>query len=60
MSQDIYILKSQCHDVKLNKINILPQLSGNNNKYYYQIKIPEPEEGYNYFWFKQYQQKDLF
>ena len=35
-------------DVKLNKINILPQLSGNNNKYYYQIKITEPEEGYNY------------
>ena len=60
-SRYIYIKKPMPYsDVKLNKINILPQLSGNNNKYYYQIKIPEPEEGYNYFWFKQYRQKDLF
>ena len=34
-------------NIKFNKINILPQLKGNNTQYYYQIKIPESEGNYN-------------
>ena len=41
-NQTIYIKKPKLYsDAKLNKINILNQLDGNNKKYYYQIKIPE-------------------
>ena len=42
-NQTIYIKKPKLYlDAKLNKINILNKLDGNNKKYYYQIKIPEP------------------
>ena len=42
-NQTIYIKKPKLYlDAKLNKINILNKLDGNNKKYYYQIKILEP------------------
>ena len=42
-NQTIYIKKPKLYlDAKINKTNILYQLDGNNKKYYYQIKIPEP------------------
>ena len=34
-------------NIKLNTINVLPQLNENNKKYYYQIKLPEPQGDYN-------------
>jgi uncharacterized protein YrzB (UPF0473 family) len=42
--QSIYIKKPKIYsDVEFNKINILPQLDENNLIYYYQLKIPEPQ-----------------
>jgi hypothetical protein len=42
--QSIYIKKPKIYsDVEFNKINILPQLDENNLLYYYQLKIPEPQ-----------------
>ena len=42
-NQTIYIKKPKLYlDAKLNKINVLNKLDGNNKNYYYQIKIPEP------------------
>ena len=29
------------YDIELNKINILPKLTDDNKKYYYQIKVPK-------------------
>ena len=42
--QNIYIKKPKIYsDVEFNKLNILPQLDENNLLYYYQLKIPEPQ-----------------
>ena len=42
--QNIYIKKPKIYsDLEFNKLNILPQLDENNLLYYYQLKIPEPQ-----------------
>ena len=47
--KQIYLKRPMSYsNIKLNKINVLPQLSENNKKYYYQIELPEPQEDYNY------------
>ena len=45
----IYIKKPLLYsDAKFNKINFLPALTGNNNKYYYQIEFPISNKNYTY------------
>ena len=42
-------------DIKFNKINVLPKLSEDNAIYYYQLKIPEPQNNnYNYIAIQKY------
>ena len=48
-SAEIYIKKPKLYsDVKFNTINYLPELTGNNSKYYYQIPFPKNDGNYNY------------
>ena len=45
----IYIRKPLLYsDVKFNTINFLPELTGNNSKYYYQIEYPKPDGNYSF------------
>ena len=48
----IYIKKPMIYsNITFNKINTLPQLTGNNKIYYYRLKIPEPHDN-NYVLFQ--------
>ena len=50
----IYIKKPMVSpDIKFNKINVLPKLSEDNAIYYYQLKIPEPQNN-NYIAIQNY------
>ena len=50
----IYIKKPMISpDIKFNKINVLPKLSEDNAIYYYQLKIPEPQNN-NYIAIQKY------